>query len=144
GSSFWQTERADPNAGELGSIPIPERIVITPWPSGSGKFVTPCLRMQAENFAPSAVPTFMASRNCSPGPTGGPFSPAPRSLGVVVVADGVVDEAARSATPGELPPPLQPAANSANGTIETTQARMTGRRQRMSSGSFCMRQVDEQ
>jgi len=77
-------------------------------------------------------------------PDGGPFSPAPGSLGVVVVAAVVVDEAARSATPGELPPPLQPAANSANGTIETTQARMTGRRQRMSSGSFCMRQVDEQ
>jgi len=47
-----QTVRADPECrSESGSIPIPEWIVITPWPLGSGKFVTPCLRMHAENFA---------------------------------------------------------------------------------------------
>ena len=89
GKSFWQTLRADWNAGELGSMPIPEWIVITPWPFGSGKFGTPCLRMQAENFAPSAVPTFIAIWNWPPGPPPEPpgaLSADPEPLRVVVVA----------------------------------------------------------
>ena len=114
GSSLSQAVRADLNAGEPGSIPFPEWIVITPWPFGSGKFVTPCLRMQAENFAPSAVPTFIAIWNWPPRPPPGPlndFSAGPEPLCVVDVVV-VVPEEATLAIPGEPPPPPQPAASS--------------------------------
>ena len=108
---------------------MPEWIVITPWLLGSGKFVIPCLRMQAENFAPSAAfPTRIAdlevaaagaARNGFTAPSDGP-------LCAVVVAGVVLP--ATLAIPGEPPPPPQPAANAARATRG---ARMIGRCLRM-------------
>src|ERR1700730_13101515 len=134
GSSFSQAVRAELNAGEPGSIPVPEWILITPWPSGSGKFVTPCLRMQAENFAPSTVPTFIANWNCWPWPPPEPLSAlsADREPLCVVVVPAVVVEEATLAIPGDPPLPPQPAASSAKAAATTTETRI-GRRQRMSS-----------
>jgi hypothetical protein len=55
GSSFWQACCAFVNWIALTSTPVfwpfrpsPEVILIRPWLSGSGKFGTPCFRMQAE------------------------------------------------------------------------------------------------
>ena len=125
------------NAGEPGSIPIPDWIVITPWPFGSGKFVIPCLRMQAENFAPSAaLPTLIPIWKWPPCPTLGPASalPAdPEPLCVVVDVVAVVPEEATLATPGEPPPPPQPAASSANAPTANAEVRMMGLRQRIGS-----------
>jgi hypothetical protein len=143
GKSFSQTLRAELNAGEAGSIPIPEWIVITPWLLGSGKFVTPCLRMQAENFAPSAVPTFIAIWNCwtwlPPAPPDA-FSPDPDPPCVVVVA--AVPEEATLATPGEPPPPPQPAAMSTKAPTAIAEVMIIGRRLRIVFSSFLSARVD--
>ena len=72
--------------------------------------------MQAENFAPSAVPTFIAIWNWPPWPPPGPpsaFSADREPLCVVVVTSVVRPEEATLAIPGEPPPPPQPAASSA-------------------------------
>src|SRR6266446_5336787 len=56
--TFW----AFTNWAELGSTPvfwpfcIDDVILIRPWLSGSGKFGTPCLRMQAAKAAGSPLP----------------------------------------------------------------------------------------
>jgi len=44
---FWQVAWAVLNAGENGLTPVPSRL-IPPWPLGSGKPVTPWLRMHSE------------------------------------------------------------------------------------------------
>jgi hypothetical protein len=144
GNSFWQALRADWNVGELGSIPIPEPNRMTPWPFGSGKFFTPCLRIQAENFAPSAAfPTFIAIWNWPPGPPPEPpkaLFPEPESLRVVDVAVvEVVGGEAMLATPGEPEPPPQPA-KSSESTAAAAAEPMAGGRYRMAFGSFCERQ----
>jgi hypothetical protein len=46
--AFW----ADSNAGENGLIPELGVIASSPFDDGSGKFVTPCARMQLENLSP--------------------------------------------------------------------------------------------
>ena len=46
--AFW----ADWNAGENGLIPELGLIASSPVDDGSGKFVTPCARMQVENLSP--------------------------------------------------------------------------------------------
>src|SRR5262249_58863355 len=104
---------------------------------------------QAENFVPSAVPTFIASRNRPRGPPGPPnVPPDPESLCVVVVAVVPVAEPARFATPGERPPPPQPAARSAKAATPATDARTSERRQRMFSapshttGVYCAEEID--
>ena len=105
---------------------------------GSGKFVTPCLRMQAENFGPSLVPTFIPIWNWPPcEPPGVPSLPGGAWELLSVVLAGVVPAAfvPRFATCGEPPPPPHPAATSAKPTTATTEARMYGRR-RMSFSSF--------
>lgn len=58
GSSFWQVACAALNAGEKGWMPELGVIEMRkPWPpepaAGSGKFGTPCERMQSENLSPS-------------------------------------------------------------------------------------------
>src|ERR1700676_3146313 len=54
GSRDWHAFWAVWNVGELGSMPLPEPMAIPPPPElGSGKFVTPCLRMHRENLSPS-------------------------------------------------------------------------------------------
>jgi hypothetical protein len=50
GSRFRHALNADLNRGERGSIPEPNWTV--PCVPGSGKFDTPCERMQAENLTP--------------------------------------------------------------------------------------------
>jgi hypothetical protein len=109
-------------------MPIPEWIVITPWLFGSGKFGTPCLRIQAEYFAPSvAFPTFMDNWNWPPCPPPGlsALTGGPEPLCVVDVAVvAVVGGEATLATPGEPPPPPQPDASSENAAIATTGKRM--------------------
>jgi hypothetical protein len=52
-SSFWHAFSAARKVAEPGSIPMPGPIVRPPSLFGSGKFRTPCERMQAENAAPS-------------------------------------------------------------------------------------------
>ncbi len=122
--------------GEPGSIPIPEWIVITPWLLGSGKFGTPCFRIQAEYFAPRvAFPTFMDIWNWPwPPPAGlSDLTAGPEPLGVVDVAVvAVVGGEATLAIPGDPPPPPQPAASSENAATEVD-VRMSGREQRISS-----------
>jgi hypothetical protein len=94
--------------------------------------------MQAENFAASvALPTFIAILKCAlpPGPLNAlPPDPDPRCV-VEVVVEPVVVEEAMLATPGEGPPPSQPAASSASAPAEAATVRMDGRR-RMMFGSF--------
>jgi len=53
GSNFEHAFWADWKAGDWGSIPELELIWIPPPALGSGKFGTPCDRMQAENLIPS-------------------------------------------------------------------------------------------
>ena len=87
----------------------------TPWLFGSGHPVMPWERMQrAKANAEASVP-----------------------FCVVVVAPVVaaVVEEATLATPAEPPPP-QPAASSANAATRTTEARMSGLRQRTMFGSL--------
>jgi hypothetical protein len=94
--------------------------------------------MQAENFAPSTVPTFIAIRNCGPPPPEGLGLSADREplvVAVVVVVAAVVEEATL-AIPGEPPPPPQPAARSVKAAAATMEATMTGWRQRISFSSF--------
>jgi hypothetical protein len=87
---------------------------IPPLLVGSGKFGRPCERIQAANAT-------------SPGAC---VLPLAEGLTVVVVV-----EEATFATPGELPPP-HPAASSDNAATATTEARMSGLRQRTMFGSF--------
>ena len=124
GKSFWQTLWADWNVGDFGLMPRSEPNWITPWLFGSGKLLTPCLRMQDENFAPSAaLPAFMAiSKWAFAPPPGAPpsaFVPAPELCVVDVVV--VVDEA-MLAMPGAPEVPPQPAATRANAAPVTAGA----------------------
>jgi hypothetical protein len=110
---------------------------MTPWEFGSGKFVTPCARMQAENLAPCAVfPTLipMLAWTCSlcarpPEPVfGSPTELGPLwtvGAGVVVV---VVDGEAMLATGGEVLPP-QPPAQSEIARTPAARATMAGGRE---------------
>jgi hypothetical protein len=50
GSNFEHAFCADWNAGDWGLIPELELIWIPPPALGSGKFETPCARMQSENL----------------------------------------------------------------------------------------------
>jgi hypothetical protein len=54
GSSFWHAFCAAWNAGEKGLMPEPWLIWILPFALGSGKFGTPCARMQFANLIPAA------------------------------------------------------------------------------------------
>src|SRR5262245_31253933 len=59
GSSLLQVCCAAPNVRDLADD---GSMLISPWPFGSGKFGTPCLRMQAENLrASAAVPALITS-----------------------------------------------------------------------------------
>ena len=75
--------------------------------------LTPCLRIQAENFAPAAaLPAFMAIWKWAFGePPGAAGASDPPS--VVVVAPVVADGEAMLATPGAPEVPPHPAATSA-------------------------------
>lgn len=129
-----QPVRAEMNVGDLGSIPSPDLIVMTPLLSGSGKFGTPCLRMHSENFSPEAeVPTAMPISKCAVGPEGtGPLTGGPELPCVVVVVVPAGGDEARFATPGEFPPPPQPAASSE--TAAANGAMMSERRMDMPEG----------
>ena len=118
------------NVGEPGSIPIPEWIEIRPWPLGSGKLVTPCLRMHAENFAPATVPTLIAIWNWPLGAPPGAPSRVPVDLEplFVVVVVVVVPDEPMLATLGEPGPPPQPAPSSVNAANATAVASVIRRR----------------
>src|SRR5579862_1321063 len=118
--------RADWNLGEFGSIPVPELIVMTPWPSGSGKFVIPFLRMHSENFSPSTVPTRMAIWKWAFGPEA-PENVLREGPPCVVVDAGVV-EPATLAIPGVAAPPPHPARSMAVPTPTSAKIGMTLRR----------------
>ena len=119
GNSLLQAVRAEVNVCEFGSIPMVELYWMTPWALGSGKLVTPCARMQAENLAPCVVfPTIipMLALTCSlcerPSEPvfGSPTEPEPLWIVDAGVVVGV-DREAMLATRGERAPP-QPAAHS--------------------------------
>jgi len=56
GMSLEHASWADWNAGDRGLIPELELIWIPPPALGSGKFGTPCERMQSANLSPAAAP----------------------------------------------------------------------------------------
>jgi hypothetical protein len=88
--------------------------------------------MHAENFGPSAVPTFIAIWNWLPRPTLGPLDLTVGPLWVVVVDDVIVVESETLAIPGEPPPPPpQPAASSTKALVANAEVSIMGRRQRM-------------
>jgi hypothetical protein len=103
GNSFWHARCADWNWGELGSMPLPAWIEKLPLVGGSGKFGTPCERMQDENRIP--IPSFALPAAVDPEAAVPP--------GVVVVVEGV---GPRLATEGEGVLPPQPAATTARST----------------------------
>ena len=56
GSKLLHALWADWNAGDSGLIPEPTGILTPPPPPGSGKFGTPCERMQSANLIPVEAP----------------------------------------------------------------------------------------
>ena len=142
GNNLLQAVRAEVNVCEFGSIPVVELYWMTPWALGSGKLVTPCARMQAENLAPCVVfPTLipMLVWTCSlcerppepvfESPTEPPWI---ADAGVVAVVAGE----AMLATRGEPAPP-QPAAHSE--IARTAAARPTMARAREGSAHSLLR-----
>ena len=108
--------------------------MIVPCASGSGKFGTPCERMQAVNSTPAApVPRLVEMLAPIPAPGGNEnapellVAPLPASFEVVVP---------RLATAGDFEPPPQPAATSARLTspAASTAPRRATRRQFIREG----------
>src|SRR5579864_7139474 len=110
GSSLLHACCAARNFGDPGSTPEPELSWMTPCPFGSGKLTSPCERMHAENFAPSApAGTFIAMPKCWLPPPELDV-PGAASAGVLWVVVGSSD-GGRLATEGAFPPPPHPAAS---------------------------------
>ena len=131
-----QTVRADVNAGELGSMPIPDLIVTTPLCVGIREVRNPVLahalrellavggadrHADLELTAPARGNESLDRR-----PRAGPRRRRP---GAAAVGDD-----ATFATPGELPPPPQPAASSARATERMRRSGRRDARQRIAEG----------
>lgn len=130
---FWHFFMAASNCGEFGLMPSLEPNWIAPWPLGSGKFGTPFVRMQAANFSafwrlpppidasnwPPPPPEDDAPGPPATGPAPDPAAPPPASGDWLLAAF----ELPMLATPGEEPPPPQPATSAATPTSAELTAR---------------------